>query len=203
MNVPAVAKQTYEELKDTQAAQELMALVTEQLDKIPDALARARFVHELVDGLNAEVFSHPLVQQMSPCKMGCSACCHTQVSVTLDEALLLEHKIQEGIALDQERLEMQMRALNNSEDYYKLSFKDRKCLFLSEEGSCLVYHDRPSVCRTNVVLGTPAQCDTSVKILPTQLVKTQKADLVIYASFLRSSLNGTLPSLLGEVLLVE
>ena len=198
--VPAIAGKTFDELKDNPDAQELVTLVTDGLNNLKDPLDRARFLHQLVEGLNEEVFSHPIVQQMSPCKNGCTACCYTQVSATLEEAALLAEKINPDLTIDQQRLELQSKAGTNSEDYYAIPFQDRKCIFLNDMGACRVYEDRPMVCRTNKVLGDPEQCDTSVKIQPTRLVSTPKSDLVIYAGFQHTSESGTLPLLISKLL---
>lgn len=180
-----------------------MAIVHSILDhlrKITKPTDRAELVHKEVDNFNLEVFSHPLVKQFSPCKMGCDGCCHTQVSVTDDEAALLVLKINEGVNFSQERLALQMVAENNSEAYYQISYSDRRCIFLDEQGACNVYEHRPSVCRTNAVLGEATQCDTSVSIKPTRLIKTPKSDMVIYASFLFSKTSGTLPFMISKAL---
>ncbi len=200
MNVPAIAKKTYEELKNHVEFQGIVEFIVQHLMKIPHAYRRARFIHQVVDEYNQEVFGHPLVQQFSPCKMGCSACCHTQVSVTEDEAQLLVHRIDGGVEIDRERLARQMSAQDSSEAFYKLSFEDRKCIFLGENGACRVYEDRPSVCRSNTVIGEADQCDTSTSVKPTRLIKTPKADLVVYASYLHSESGGVLPHMVGKFL---
>lgn len=200
MNVPAVAKKTYEELKDQEETKSLLTLVLENLRKLTQPFKRAQFVHELVDGLNTEIFEHPLVKQMSPCKEGCTGCCHTQVSVTEDEAILLANHVSGGLEIDVNRLALQAQAGNDTTAYYNLTYAERKCVFLSEEGSCRVYQDRPSVCRTNAVLGEATQCDTSHSVQATRLVRTPKSDLVIYASFLDAHSSGALPKMLGEAL---
>lgn len=201
MNVPAVAKKTFDQLKLIPEFLNIVNKVSKFLLKQPDAIKRARHVHDLIDTYNNEVFSHPLVRQLSPCKQGCSACCHTQVSVTEDEAALLMTHIENGLVIDNERLKLQMNAENDSGKFYQLSYQDRKCVFLDEKGNCRVYHDRPSVCRTNAVIGEASQCDTSQSIKPTRLVLTQKADMAIYASFRGSKSSGALPFMLGNAIL--
>lgn len=200
MKVPVVARNSFQKLQHKVEFIAIVNFVIEHLKKLKKTNQRARFIHEIVDEHNVEVFSHPLVQQLSPCKMGCVGCCYTQVSVTKDEAELLSEKIISGMEIDRERLKLQAAAGNNSDTYFKIPYDDRRCVFLSDENLCRVYEDRPSVCRTNAVLGTADQCDTSVSIKPTRLVLTEKADMAIYASFLHSDRNGTLPQLLQEVL---
>ena len=200
MNVPAIAKKSYDEHRHEAAHQEILSLVSEGFKKLTDPIHRAKFLHKVVDSLNEEIFSHPLVQQYSPCKMGCTACCHTQVSVTEEEAKLLVLKINEGVSINENMLKLQMQAKNDSGAFYHIRYDQRRCIFLDEEGSCKVYDDRPSVCRTNAVLGSASQCDTSVSLKETRLVKTTKADVAIYSAFKESKSSGTLPYMIGKLL---
>lgn len=200
MNVPAIAQKTFDESRHDPEMSSIVNDVIENLAKLSSERERADFVHNLVDQYNSGVFSHPLVQQYSPCKMGCSACCHTQVSVTEEEAKILSERINNGINIDENLLKLQMAAKESTDAYFRIPYADRKCIFLDEQGACRVYEDRPSVCRTNVVLGTSDQCDTSDRIQPLRLVKTPKSDMVIYAAFLFSKKNGTLPLMIGKLL---
>lgn len=200
MNVPALAKRTFEELRNQNDFMSIVHSILDRLRMISSPIQRAKLVHKEVDRFNLEVFAHPLVKQFSPCKMGCDGCCHTQVSVTDDEAALLVLKINEGVSFSKQRLALQMEAENNSEAYYKISYADRRCIFLDDQGACKVYEHRPSVCRTNAVLGEASQCDTSVSIKPTRLIKTPKSDMVIYASFLFSKSSGTLPFMISKAM---
>lgn len=203
MNFPAIAKQTYECLKGQNAFSSITQFIIAHLKKISSPLERARFVHNVVDDYNGSVFAHPIVQKLSPCKAGCSACCHTQVSITEDEAELLISRINEGVKIDYSALQNQMMAANSSEAFYKLSYEERKCVFLGSDKSCQVYHDRPSVCRTNAVLGEASQCSTKAGTEITQelrLIKTSQADMAIMGSFLSSADSGTLAFMIGRKL---
>lgn len=200
MNVPEIALRTFQELKNNSLALELIQLVLKKISKLHDPIKRARYIHRLVDEASQDVFSHPTVQELSPCKKGCHSCCHTQVSVTQDEATLLARKVGEGLEIDLARLETQMQAADNPAAFYTIPYEQRKCVFLDEEGGCRVYEDRPSVCRTNAVLGSSGQCDTSESIQPTRLVKTPNADLIIYAFFLNSPKSGSLPFMVANEL---
>lgn len=200
MNVPAIAKKTFDMLKNENLAIEIIQLIVKKLGKLHDPLKRSRFVHRLIDDAVAPTFSSSTVQELSPCKKGCSACCHTQVSVTKDEARLLATRVEGGVEINLLRLLRQAEAKNSMSEYFSIPYEERKCVFLDEEGACQVYEDRPSVCRTNVVLGSADQCETKEEIKPTRLVKTQEADLVIYASFLHSEESGTLSYMLAKAL---
>lgn len=203
MNVPAIAKRTFDELRDRPEFLSLVQDVVKELQQLPNSILRAQFIHNLVEELNSEIFSDPLVQQLSPCKMGCSACCHTQVSITEDESRLMAQLIQDGVAVDRNLLQLQAKAQNDSDAFYKIPYEERRCVFLNEEGACSIYEHRPSVCRTNAVLGDASQCETKTEIKPTRLVKTTQSDLVIYASFLNTKDSGTLPYMLSKVISAE
>jgi Fe-S-cluster containining protein len=200
MNLPAVVNKTFQELKNQSEFIEIVNFVVKNLKRLNHSDERARFLHQVVEEYNSEVFSHPLVKQLSPCQKGCSACCHTQVSVTEDEARLLSQKIRDGIDVDIQRLKIQMTAGNEAEAFFKLDFETRRCIFLDDQGACRVYEDRPAVCRNNVVLGSPDQCDTREGIKPTRLVRTPQSDMAIYGAYLYSKSNGALPYMVGNLM---
>lgn len=200
MNAPVIAKKTYEEHKAIPEYKSIFDFVLQNLQRIADKFVRAKVIHEIVDEFNKEVFAHPLVQQFSPCKLGCTACCHTQVSVTDDEAQLLAKRVQEGVKINRRLLKLQVKAKNDSDAFFKIKYEDRKCIFLGDDGACTVYEDRPSVCRTNAVIGDASQCDTSVSVQPVRLIKTPKSDVAIYASFENAESSGTLPYMVGKAL---
>jgi Fe-S-cluster containining protein len=204
MNFPAIAKQTYDKLRGQPAFSNITQFVIEHLKKISSPTERARFIHHVVDDYNREIFSHPMVQKFLPCKVGCSACCHTQVGITEDEAELLAERIYEGTKIDHVLLQNQMKVGNNPEEFYQLSHDNRKCIFLGSDDSCQVYNDRPSVCRTNAVLGEASQCspqedETEPQTL--RLLKTEQSDMAIMGSFFMSKESGTLAYMIGQIFL--
>lgn len=203
MNVPAIAKKSFDELQTRPEFLSIVKKMLKRLKKISSSLERARLIHKSIEEYNQEVFSHPLVKELSPCKLGCSACCHTQVSVTSDEAELLAMHINNGLEIDREKLKSLMLAGNDDDKYFAIPYQDRACIFLDSKGACRVYADRPAVCRTNAVLGPASQCDTSTTIQPTRLIRTPKSDMVTYASFMFAKTSGSLPHMVGKVLLIE
>ena len=201
MNVPAIAKQTFESLKNQPAFLEISQFIVKHLNKMTNGLERARFVHNVIDEYNKEVFEHPLLKEFVPCKAGCSACCHTQVSVTEEEAALLISNIDDGMEINYSMLEKQAAAGNDSDLFFKIPYQERRCVFLSDAGGCRVYKDRPSVCRTNAVVGDAAQCDTkSGQFHQLRLVKTSKADMAVVGAFYHSKDSGTLPFMVQKLL---
>ena len=193
VKVPAIAKRTFDQLSHVPEFLGVVQFILDKISRVSSPIKRARIVHKAVDEFNVEVFAHPLVQQFSPCKVGCSGCCHTQVSVTSDEAELLAEKIKEGLEINLDRLELQSKVSEQANTFYQLSYSDRRCVFLDDSDACSIYEDRPSVCRTNAVLGDAQQCLVSGENQQLRLVKTSKADMAIYASFLHSKDSGSLP----------
>lgn len=203
MNFPAIAKQTYEKLRSQPVFSNITQFIIDHLQKISSPTERARFIHHVVDDYNHEVFAHPLVQKFLPCKVGCSGCCHTQVGITEDEAELLAERINEGLKIDHALLQKQIKAGNSTEDFYLLSYENRKCVFLGADNKCQVYTDRPSVCRTNAVLGEASQCyphESEAEEQTLRLVKTEQADMAIMGSFFMSKENGNLAFMIGKIL---
>ncbi len=200
MNVPAIAQKTFVELRNRVEAMELVQFILKKLNKTHDPVKRARYVHRMVDELNEYIFNDPQVKSLSPCTSGCSACCHTQVSVTHDEADLLASLVNSGVEINLDKLHVQMAIKNSTSAWNALTYEERKCVFLNAENMCSIYEDRPSVCRTNAVIGEASQCDTSNGPKPIRLVKTPEADLAIYASYLHSPEGGTLPYMLAKAL---
>jgi uncharacterized protein len=203
MLFPAIAKQTYEKLRGLPAFSDITQFVIEHLKKISFPKERARFVHNVVDEYNREIFSHPIVQQFLPCKSGCSGCCHTQVGITSDEAELLAERVNDGIKIDYKLLEIQLNAGNNPAGFYQLEYQDRRCIFLGPDDSCKVYEDRPAVCRTNAVLGDASQCiphEGAGGSSTIRLVKTEQSDMAIMGSFLMSNESGNISQMVSKIL---
>ncbi|MFA7613602.1 MAG: YkgJ family cysteine cluster protein [Candidatus Caldatribacteriota bacterium] len=189
---PAIAKKSFDALKENAHYTNIVQLVFEQLLKTSDPVRRAEIVHELVDHFIVSAFSNELVQKMSPCKKGCAHCCHNEVSVTEDEIDLIIQKA--NPIIDKDLLKKQ------KENFSKLSYEERKCVFLDENNSCSIYPHRPSVCRTNAVIGEPEQCIESTNL---RLVNTFEADMAIYSHFLFSKKSGLLSEVLFDKLAEE
>jgi uncharacterized protein len=200
VKVPAIAKKTFDEFRNKPEFLAIVRFVVDKLSRVSCTIKRAQLVHKIVDSYNQEVFANPLVKQLSPCQKGCFGCCHTQVSVTEDEAQLLAKRVEQGLKIDTKLLKMQAQVSENNSEFYRLSFEDRKCVFLDDQGACRVYEDRPSVCRTNAVIGDAKQCYVENGMQKLVLVKTNKSDMAIYASFLFAKDSGSLPAMLEKAL---
>jgi Fe-S-cluster containining protein len=205
LKFPAIALQTYNRLKNNPNFLAITDFVLRTIRNEKNPIDRAQFVHQIVDDCNELVLKHPLIIEHSGCQKGCANCCHTEVSVTPDEAKLLAQRVKEGIDIDWEKLRTQKNTVEENKSFYSIPFQARACVFLDEENQCRVYEDRPSVCRTNVVIGTSEQCSTedgTVKAM--RLVNTERSDMAIMASFmLAPNENSILPKLLWDTLEID
>jgi Fe-S-cluster containining protein len=199
---PAIALKTYQSLKSNPLFLGITDYILRVLRFERSAIKRAKLAHTIIDDLNSEVVNHPLILEHSGCKAGCADCCHTEVSVTPDEAELLAERVMDGVDIDWNKLRIQAEQIERSQNYYDLDFSVRGCIFLSENRTCRVYDDRPSVCRTNMVIGNSAQCSTADGITKEmRLVKTEKADMAIIGQFMMTPTdNNLLPKLLLDKL---
>ncbi|MCO4756268.1 MAG: YkgJ family cysteine cluster protein [Bacteriovoracaceae bacterium] len=198
---PAIAYKTYEKLKDEKSFKKLFKQTKKKLRLLSSSILRAELTHKLIDLEVKKLFDDPVVKENVSCKKSCSACCHTQVSVTKDEAELLATKVIDGSKVDLHRLRHLAEAGNESSLFYMSSYEQRACPFLSDEGNCEVYEDRPSVCRTNHVVSEPSLCETKQGVEnPVRLLNTFKADMIIMAAFKTSQENGSLPFMLWKAL---
>lgn len=201
MDFPGIAYKTYQQWKSHPLMSNFFLSVLKKLNLQKNPIERARQFHSLVDDSIENLFENDLVSRSISCKVGCSGCCHTPVSVTSDEAQLLAKRVRDGVSISLTDLERQAATASSSLNFFALSYKNRKCVFLSENGKCSVYEDRPAVCRSNFVIGNPAQCDTSDgKEKPVRLLQTTKADLVIVAGYKSCGKAGLLPKMLHEAL---
>lgn len=85
------------------------------------------------------------------CKRGCSYCCHQQVTVTAPEAVAIAEVIRaagsdavEGTRTLVAQRATAAKASGSAEGYMQARLP---CAFLDEDGTCLVYHVRPIMCR--------------------------------------------------------
>jgi Fe-S-cluster containining protein len=197
MNFPAIAKNTYDRLKEIKEFSLITDSIITELKNLKDAVVRARFFHDKVDEYSREVFAHPIVKSLSGCKQGCAGCCHTEVSVTNDESELLAMRVKNGLKINHDLLQVQNLAVKKGKAFLSLPYEVRACVFLNDKGACEVYSDRPAVCRTNAVLGNSDQCSTTDGVMQRQrLVKTEHADMAIMGAFLASPKSGILAEML-------
>ena len=196
---------TYQALKDNSDVKKAIKNFTKKLSRKRSGIERARFVHSKINESLENLFKDEAVQKHVKCKKSCTACCHTQVSVTEDEAALLASHIRNGnVDINWLRLRKQAKAKNIDTSFYKIPYNDRACIFLDQNGGCSVYEDRPSVCRTNYAVSDPKYCETrDGHTLMTRLLKTISSDIMVYAFFKYSRSNGTLPYMVSKELIKD
>ncbi len=202
MNLPAIAANTLQQFRNHPVYKFIFDSNLANLKQIYSPIARAKHVHKEIEKHLAENLSDPIVAKHVSCKQGCTACCHTQVSVSHDEAFLLFNLIKsKKVKVDIDKLALQSQSGNNASDWYKLDYKDRGCIFLDQQGSCTVYKDRPGVCRTNYSVSDPSLCSTEDGVeKPHRLLNTHPANMVLNAGYFAAKGGGALPKMLWELL---
>lgn len=199
---PAIAYQTYLKHKDTEVFRLISKAILKTWRKLSGASKKAKYFHrevqEKVDHVLQGLNNAELVQ----CKKGCSACCHTQVAVTVDEAEHLAKKVLSGsVEINRNLLHLQAKLSDDYDQWMRLPYESRRCVFLGAENSCSVYEDRPAVCRTNYALSEPQYCETKDGVTqPQRLLLTVDADLVVALVFEVSAEKGSLPKMLEQSL---
>lgn len=119
---------------------------------------RAGMVHGVIDSDLKEfsIDSHS-------CRKGCAHCCHLEVTITQDEAVMLAAKVNSGVEVDLDRLRQQasIPALMDGGDsaWSGLPAQDRRCVFLGVDNLCRIYEARPAACRKYLVNTPPKDCE--------------------------------------------
>ncbi len=93
--------------------------------------------------------------ETATCNKGCSFCCHdtiygSQIEIEVIKSILKELKIKP----DRKRSKIQ-----NSKTADKLTWAEKACVYLSDEGKCRIYQYRPIVCRTHNNVGPMEDCN--------------------------------------------
>lgn len=136
--------------------------VFKDLRKLPPGPDRARRTHRDIDeAIKDHHDGAPKEAAQISCRAGCSACCFTAVGVTQDEAELLAERVAGGVEIDMELLQRQQEPARDDKAWFtdEIKHADRRCVFLSPEGKCRVYEDRPAACRKYFVTSDPKFCD--------------------------------------------
>lgn len=205
MRIPAVASRTFERFKDDLYFGGIFRRVFQSLQKLSSPEDRVQFVHREIDRYIKHKFDDPAVKNNVACKESCAMCCHTQVSVTDDEAEILASKvlmlISQGQNIDISKLRRQADTQENDKLWYQQSYDERKCTFLSDSNKCMVYEVRPAVCRSHHVVGVVEQCSTqNGQVRSQQVLITHESNMVIMAAFIFGEKNGALAKRVWDVL---
>lgn len=100
--------------------------------------------------------------EKATCQKGCSFCCHDRIIVSKMEIDHIKAVVKaKGITPNRERLQKQKKNFAN------LKWKDKACPLLSEpnekgERICMIYEDRPMVCRSHNSMEEPKFCNKNV-----------------------------------------
>jgi Fe-S-cluster containining protein len=188
-----------------QLANRIQAQITE-LQGIPAGPTRARILHARIqESIDVFFAKSPVNKKMVSC-FGCkfSGCCHTNVDITTDEAALYAEKIKSGeVPINHQRLNRQAAVSDKLEsgekfdEWGKLSFDERRCVFLSPEGRCRIYDDRPFVCRKWYVAEEHYTCDDYNGTGLIQVIQRAEELASAAFSFLES---GRLPGMVKKAL---
>ena len=155
----------------------------ERIGALPAGPSRARRVHALVEEAQArfQVDQPELLSQVR-CGKGCTHCCHVWVGITKDEAELLADKVRTGTARpDPERMELQSR-WESPLDFLGKPREQSACVFLGPDGACTVYEDRPSICRSLLVVSDPELCRLPDDTRKTSPVSCLQVELLVSAA---------------------
>lgn len=93
--------------------------------------------------------------EKATCSKSCSFCCHdtiygSEYEIEVIKSILKELKIKP----DRKRSKIQ-----NCKTADKLTWQEKACVYLSEEGNCRIYQYRPVVCRTHNNIGPVEDCN--------------------------------------------
>jgi len=185
----------------------VLARTVEELRALPPGPDRARAVHQRVDAALARFAEQkPEVAQAVRCGKGCAHCCRIWVGVTRDEAGLLAERVRDGsVQPDRRRLERQ-RDFADPADFIGQPLEDASCAFLGPDGACMVYADRPSICRTVLMTSDPELCRGGDLTTLLSAVINPFSEVVVSAALTLDSENDPPPApgrLLAAALLAE
>lgn len=140
-----------------------------KLKEFAPGVERANALHRMLD-----VTQEPTAGLNISCRMGCSGCCHYEIEITDDEAVLLASVVRGGVEIDRERLAKQATRARKGPEWEDILQPDNRCVFLAPEGVCRIYELRPSACRRHLVT-TPAEwCTTPGKpVAPVEVLMTE------------------------------
>lgn len=117
---------------------------------------RATVTHELIEEQIA-LSSHI----KTTCQKGCGACCHLEVEISEDDADRLARSIlQQGIEIDEERLQAQATRERLDSQWAQGAVKSNRCVLLGDDNACRNYENRPAVCRKHSVVTPVSECET-------------------------------------------
>lgn len=141
-----------------QEVDRLLKHYSDLLSALPPGAPRGRKVHELINE-QEELSSHI----KTSCQKGCGACCHLEVEITRDDAVVLADSLAVGLAdglpIDTSKL-YQLSLRSRLDAAWSKGFVEaNRCVFLGADNACRNYHSRPSVCRKHSVISAVEECE--------------------------------------------
>ncbi len=119
---------------------------------------RGRKVHELINE-QEQLSSHI----KTSCQRGCGACCHLEVEITQDDAVILADSLEAGLAdgmgIDIEKLFKLSQRQRLDEAWKNGWVASNSCVFLGPDNACRNYQNRPTVCRKHSVISPVEECE--------------------------------------------
>jgi Fe-S-cluster containining protein len=120
------------------------------------------------------------------CSSGCSFCCYTDINLSTFEASYINAVIEHyDIKVDEVRLKKQQ-----TKKWHRLKHNDKRCVMLSEEGSCMIYDYRPVICRLWNSTEEPKHCDSKGQSQSTRTARVVEAWAVALVLFQLDSEEG-------------
>lgn len=111
-----------------------------------------KFVIDYIRSYIKTVFNVPEITNTTSCKAGCYFCCHDKIFLSVVEKAYFKKYVKNIPDLKQ------MKLLNDTKDFSKLPWIDKRCGFLSSANTCTIYNERPLVCRTHNSKDDPELC---------------------------------------------
>ncbi|HEX7675223.1 MAG TPA: YkgJ family cysteine cluster protein [Bdellovibrio sp.] len=126
----------------------------EVLSQLPAGAERGRKVQALIDE-QVDASSHI----KTTCQKGCGACCHLEVEIMKDDAVILADSLANGTTLNHEDLLRLSKRERLDNEWKKGAVSSNRCVFLGADNACRNYYNRPTVCRKHSVVSPVEECE--------------------------------------------
>lgn len=123
------------------------------LSDLPPGVMRGRKVHELIEE-QEQLSSHI----KTSCQRGCGACCHLEVEITRDDAMVLAESLR-AVVVDRGRLRELSKRERLDKAWAQGFIASNRCVFLGSDNACRNYANRPTVCRKHSVISPAIECE--------------------------------------------